>query len=199
MKRRATTNLELELHGGLSQGSNSQSHTSHGSQEEDVGTTESNELITPKKTRGPTRCANVVQHDTKKNGLIPLSVNEHGQPNGADEKNFANYLGTIARNGLATPLNYKNWRKVPEIVKEDMWTTVRGKFAVEEISKDWTLSSLGHKWRDWKSEIKSNYYKIWRTDKQRYANPPPSVEEDQWDYLIRYWRIEAAQVIHNVI
>ncbi|XP_059628971.1 uncharacterized protein LOC132271561 [Cornus florida] len=73
MKRRATTNLELELHGGLSQGSNSQSHTSHGSQEEDVGTTESNELITPKKTRGPTRCANVVQHDTKKNGLIPLS------------------------------------------------------------------------------------------------------------------------------
>ncbi|XP_059624341.1 uncharacterized protein LOC132267252 isoform X3 [Cornus florida] len=24
-------------------------------------------------------------------------------------------------------------------------------------------------------------------------NPPPSVEEDQWDYLIRYWRTEAAQ------
>ncbi|XP_059635446.1 protein TRACHEARY ELEMENT DIFFERENTIATION-RELATED 7-like [Cornus florida] len=72
MKRRATANLELELHGGLSQGSNSQSHSSHGSQEEDVGTTESNELRPPKKTRGPTRCANVVQHDTKKNGLIPL-------------------------------------------------------------------------------------------------------------------------------
>ncbi|XP_059654539.1 uncharacterized protein LOC132301279 isoform X2 [Cornus florida] len=145
MKRRATINLELELHGGLSQGSNSQSHTSHGSQEEDVGTTESNELRPPKKTQGSTRCANVVQHDTKKNGLIPLSVNEHGQPNGADEKNFANYLGTIARNGLAAPLNYKNWKKVPEIVKEDMWTMVRGKFVVEEISKDWTLSSFGHK------------------------------------------------------
>lgn len=57
---------------------------------------------------------------------LDVSFNDFGQPN--DQKStstLAHFLGTIARNGLFCPLNYKDWRLMPSSYKEDMLKEVK--------------------------------------------------------------------------
>lgn len=58
-------------------------------------------------------------------GKIPIATNEFGQPIGVEAPKLVNFLGTIARNGHMAPLNYVDWRALPDERKETMWQQVQ--------------------------------------------------------------------------
>lgn len=47
-----------------------------------------------------------------------------GQPIGRKAAKLSNILGTIARNGHLAPLNFIDWRAMPDGSKEKMWQLV---------------------------------------------------------------------------
>ncbi|XP_028079201.1 uncharacterized protein LOC114280979 [Camellia sinensis] len=139
--------------------------------------------------RGPTRCLDVWNME----GKISVSVNELGQPIGLEAPKLTNFLGTIARNGHMAPLNYVEWRALPDEIKEKMWQQVQSKFEIDPKSKSWVLKSIGKKWKDWKAELKANRYNTHKTDEERLADCDERVIRDQWRILISFWNSKEAK------
>ncbi|XP_059665308.1 uncharacterized protein LOC132311423 isoform X2 [Cornus florida] len=83
---------------------------------------------------------------------------------------------------------------MPKRLKEDIWNIVKGKHDVGIMSKQWTLSSIRTKWRGYKCELKSEYYSVRDTNAERLANPPPDVEKEHWEFLVRHWGMPMAKV-----
>lgn len=55
-----------------------------------------------------------------------VSFNDLGQPNDQDKTStLSHFLGTIARNERYCPLNYEDWRLMPDIYKEEMLRIVK--------------------------------------------------------------------------
>ncbi|XP_059660138.1 uncharacterized protein LOC132306662 isoform X2 [Cornus florida] len=82
---------------------------------------------------------------------------------------------------------------MPKRLKEDMWNVVKGKYDVRIMSKHWTISFIGKKWRGYKCELKSEYYSVRDTDAERLANLPPEVEKEHWEFLVRHWGMHMAK------
>ncbi|GMP63067.1 hypothetical protein CsSME_00024907 [Camellia sinensis var. sinensis] len=139
--------------------------------------------------RGPTRCLDVWNME----GKISVSINELGQPIGLEAPKLTNFLGTIARNGHMAPLNYVEWRALPDEIKEKMWQQVQSKFEIDPKSKSWVLKSIGKKWKDWKAELKANRYNTHKTDEERLADCDERVIPDQWRILISFWNSKEAK------
>ncbi|XP_059629611.1 uncharacterized protein LOC132272486 [Cornus florida] len=73
----------------------------------------------------------------------------------------------------------------------------QGKFDVGIMSKQWTLSSIGKKWKGYKCELKSEYYSVRETDTERLANPLPNVEKEHWAFLVRHWGTPMAKEVNE--
>ena len=75
----------------------------------------------PKKVRGPTCLADIwnLPPDQK----LPEQFNEFNQC--VDEGELEMFCGTVARNSSLTPLEYTDWRLVPEEIKEEIWKIVK--------------------------------------------------------------------------
>lgn len=58
-------------------------------------------------------------------GILEITVNELNQPVGATAAKLYSHLGVIARNGILTPLNYKDWRLVPKLYKNEIWSHIK--------------------------------------------------------------------------
>ena len=56
---------------------------------------------------------------------LDVGVNSYNQFNGQDATTFANYLGTLVRNGEEVPLNYMNWKDVPKVKNNRLWDLVK--------------------------------------------------------------------------
>ncbi|XP_059656228.1 uncharacterized protein LOC132303130 isoform X4 [Cornus florida] len=84
---------------------------------------------------------------------------------------------------------------MPKRLKEDMLNIVKGKYNVGIMTKQWTISSIGKKWRGYKCEWKNEYYSIRDTDEERLANPPPNVEKEHWEFLVRHWGTPIAKEV----
>ncbi|KAL7002064.1 hypothetical protein U1Q18_052397 [Sarracenia purpurea var. burkii] len=139
--------------------------------------------------RGPTRCLDV----WKREGKIRITTNELGQPVGVEAPKLTNFLGTIARNGHLAPLNYVDWRAVPNANKESMWQQVQSKFDIETKCKSWVLQSISKKWKDWKAELKASHYNTHETDEERLEDRDERVLPDQWQVLISFWNSKEAK------
>ncbi|XP_059656253.1 uncharacterized protein LOC132303145 [Cornus florida] len=65
------------------------------------------------------------------------------------------------------------------------------------MSKHWTISPIRKKWRGYKCELKSEYYSVMDTDAERFANPPPDVEKEHWEFLVRHWGMPMAKEVNK--
>ncbi|PSS02901.1 Bromodomain-containing protein [Actinidia chinensis var. chinensis] len=150
-----------------------------------------NSNSTRRKTRGrgPTRCLDVWNSE----GKLPIETNEFGQPIGLDAPKLINFLGTVARDGHISPLNYVDWRAVPDENKEKMWQIVQSKFEIDPTSKSWVLKSIANKWRNWKANLKAFHYIPHKADEERLADRDERVLPDQWRILISFWNSEEAK------
>ncbi|XP_052204391.1 uncharacterized protein LOC127809559 [Diospyros lotus] len=142
-----------------------------------------------KNTRGPTRCLKIWNRE----GKVSVATNELGQPIGVGVPKLTNFLGTIARNGHIAPLNYVDWRALPDENKEMMWQQVQAKFEIDPKSRRWVLKSLGKKWKDWKAHLKMYHYNTHETDEERLADCDERVLPGQWQILVSFWNSRAAK------
>lgn len=80
-----------------------------------------------KRTRGPTMCKDV--HGWTLNDRKPIILNEMGQPIGPDNatlRKFSQFSGSLARDSTLAPLNWLDWRYVPD--KDKIWDYVKVQF-----------------------------------------------------------------------
>ena len=71
-----------------------------------------------KKGRGATKCVEINNLEEK----IEIDINERNQPIGPNSMKLSSLLGVLAREMF--PINYSNWRKVLDQLKEDFWKII---------------------------------------------------------------------------
>ncbi|XP_058114664.1 uncharacterized protein LOC131257788 [Magnolia sinica] len=148
-----------------------------------------------KQKRGHTRCPGVWK--MREGQRIPIPISTLGQPVGDNVSKLINFLETIARNAEYAPLTFTDWRAVPNERKDDMWGLFTSKFEFDTDAKSWVLSSIGKKWRDWKSELKKLHYLPHETDEERLADLDEQVQEDQWKTSIQFWNSEEGMYVKS--
>ncbi|MBA0760353.1 hypothetical protein Gotri_023102 [Gossypium trilobum] len=147
---------------------------------------EQRQFTKKRKGRGPTRC--LFLNDLADGERIFVRINKFGQPVGPNSSKLSSFLGTVARNGHRAPLNFIDWRALPDSYKDDMWEYT--KFDIDPSGKSWVMQSIATKWRDWKADLKATYYDSLNTDEERLKVSDPRVVPDQWRSLISYWNSE---------
>jgi len=58
----------------------------------------------------------------------------------------------------------------------------------------WILRTLGERWRQHKSNLKSIYFDVHKSMEANCNNVPPGVNDDQWVALVNNWMTEKSQV-----
>ncbi|GKE99017.1 hypothetical protein Tco_0022368, partial [Tanacetum coccineum] len=113
-----------------------------------------------KKVRGPTK--KKATWNLKSHEKVVVTFNELAQPIGDEENELTKFLGTLVRMSQHIGIEYEEWRKVPEIKKEDLWSIVKEKFIFEPSKtteiKDWIMTDMSTKWKTWKHELKKSSY-----------------------------------------
>ena len=71
-----------------------------------------------KKGRGVTKCEKINNLEEK----IKIHINERNQQIGPNSVNISSLLGVLAREMV--PINYSDWRKVSDQLKEDLWNII---------------------------------------------------------------------------
>ncbi|PPE02579.1 hypothetical protein GOBAR_DD00404 [Gossypium barbadense] len=115
---------------------------------------------------------------------IVVDANQYGQPIGKEASKLAEFLDTIARTGSICPLNTKHWKHLSKYVLENILRIVH----VEDSD---ILSHVGKLWREFKSTLKTRYYKEMvqegRLVEEIYEKNPFGVHDDQWKRLVERW------------
>ncbi|XP_071689886.1 uncharacterized protein [Rutidosis leptorrhynchoides] len=81
---------------------------------------------------------------------LPITVNEHGQPIGANSSQFTHFLGHLSRSYQYCPI-YRPWNKVKPEKKDKLLKFLRTKFDFPPTANLWILQSYGRKMKNWRS------------------------------------------------
>ncbi|GER38827.1 plant transposase, partial [Striga asiatica] len=139
------------------------------------------------------------------NDRRPIFLNEKRQPVGPDKgtlSKFSQFCGSLARDSVLAPLNFLDWRHVPD--KNKLWeyvkkalgvvmntrNTFQKKFIISDEGKEYVLSSIGALWRAHKSRIKKKHYFQYDNDEDRWDGRPESISDTQFKDLLNYWNLE---------
>ncbi|XP_060172748.1 uncharacterized protein LOC132603631 isoform X1 [Lycium barbarum] len=143
-----------------------------------------------KRPRGPT----MMHSGWGKDGdNLHVELNDRGQVIGPEAARLHSKLGVIARNGILAPLNHRDWRLVPDMYKDIIWSDIKENTYATDDMRRILMMSVGSKWKEWKHEAKSNGYDPYNTDIERLAHRPKRVAEDQWRSLVHYWSSKEAK------
>ena len=74
-------------------------------------------------TRGASKYS--VIWNLPENHKIELPLTSSNQPIKKAGRNFTGWLGTIARKPHLCPIKYKNWTRMPDEFKEEIWDNVQ--------------------------------------------------------------------------
>ncbi|CAL5425652.1 unnamed protein product [Camellia sinensis] len=67
-------------------------------------------------------------------------------------------------------------------------------FDLPSHARKWVMKCSGKKLKDWKANIKKNYYKNHLSFDEQKHYKDSRVYADQWEHLIKYWAIEEVKV-----
>ncbi|KAH6796821.1 hypothetical protein C2S52_021375, partial [Perilla frutescens var. hirtella] len=141
-----------------------------------------------KETRGPTYMQNIWGRPPHL-PRIQVEYNKSGQPIGGESSTLSHFLGSILRNGKYCPTDVMNWHKMPSTKKSEILDTVKLRFNVSPIADKWILSSVGHKWRNWKHFLKTKYCADVHIE-NLIDDRDERVLLDQWIKLLTYWNTD---------
>ncbi|XP_073066051.1 uncharacterized protein [Primulina eburnea] len=129
-------------------------------------------------------------HALHHDDLLHVTFNERGQPYGDLQPVLANYVGTIARNGVLLPLDYLNWRKVPKHRLEEAWKLVIARFIISDQHQDFVMQMMGVAWRRWRTEVKATSYdsNIPLEELVSIRPIPHGLTTEVWERLCAYWK-----------
>ncbi|XP_075483348.1 uncharacterized protein LOC142523433 isoform X2 [Primulina tabacum] len=143
--------------------------------------------------RQPNRRGRTVMKDVHAlhhDDLLHVTFNERGQPYGDLQPVLANYVGTIARNGVLLPLDYLDWRKVPKHRLEEAWKLVIARFIISDQHQDFVMQMMGVAWRRWRTEVKATSYdsNIPLEELVSIRPIPHGLATEVWERLCAYWK-----------
>ncbi|WOK97235.1 hypothetical protein Cni_G05943 [Canna indica] len=202
MAKRKRLNIVVEQQGdGSSQSQSSDNQADDGERLVDASTNTLDGSQQPKKVRGPTLMPDFWDLGENERAVIEVDPVTH-TPVGGDDGDLANCLGTMARMSHLAPIDYLEWRKMPEYLKEEMWRIVESKVkfvpSYNDATKSWVLKKINDSWRYWKCELKSKGFDDSLNEEQMAAKIPDyRVDKDQYAKLFHHWVIEEAKNISS--
>ncbi|KAM0915976.1 hypothetical protein ACQ4PT_010459 [Festuca glaucescens] len=129
---------------------------------------------------------------------------ENGEtPIGKEGGRLGYFLRTIARNGKLCSLSYMDWRKLigerdkknEQRNKKDILAQVKMRFLYPPRLEKYILKTIGERWRQQKSNLKSLYFDASKSMEANNTNVPRGVIKDQWISLVTNWMSQKAQDI----
>ncbi|CAO2202012.1 unnamed protein product, partial [Urochloa humidicola] len=138
---------------------------------------------------------------------IVVDCNEFNQPIGVEAGILGKFLGMLARNGCLCSLSYKDWRLLigkkenntnEQKNKKDILKQVKMRFLYACRMEKWILKTIGERWRQHKSNLKSIYFDVNRSKEVNFSNAPKDVIPDQWIALVDHWMTQKAQDMSEI-
>ncbi|KAL5654380.1 hypothetical protein ACJX0J_033699, partial [Zea mays] len=124
--------------------------------------------------RGKTKLKHV--WNIPKGHRIVVKCNEFDQPIGEEAGVLGKFLGMVARNGCLC------------------------RFLYPARMEKWVLRTIGDRWRQHKSNLKSIYFDVHKSKEANYKNVPEGVIPDQWIALVNNWMtLKAQKNPHRVV
>ncbi|XP_045787251.1 uncharacterized protein LOC123882435 [Trifolium pratense] len=101
---------------------------------------------------------------------------------------LAGYLGFLASNDDLFPIMYPKWPKVPTTKKDLVYEkNIEAKFVVnDQDHQKYIYSSLGKKWKEYRSFLFNKYYDWSLSVEQNIENFPGEVTKDHWEMYLEY-------------
>uniref|UniRef100_A0A804PFQ0 Transposase Tnp1/En/Spm-like domain-containing protein n=1 Tax=Zea mays TaxID=4577 RepID=A0A804PFQ0_MAIZE len=151
------------------------------------------------KRRGKTKLINV--WNIPRGHRVVVNCNELNQPIGEEAGVLAKFLGMVARNSSLCSLSFKDWRLLigkkdrnhKQINKEAILNQVKKRFLYPARMETWVLRTIGERWRQHKSNLKSIYFDPHKSQDANNSNAPDGVLADQWVALVNNWMTPKAQ------
>ncbi|AQL03206.1 uncharacterized protein [Zea mays] len=152
-------------------------------------------------SRGPNKLKHV--WNLQKGKRIVVNCNELGQPIGEEAGVLGKFLGMVARNGCLCSLSFKDWRLLigkkdrnnEQKNKQDVLKQVKMRFLYLARMEKWILRTIGERWRQHKSNLKSLHFDAHRSKENNLKNVPKGVLDDQWVALVNNWFTTKSQDI----
>ncbi|PNY02620.1 hypothetical protein L195_g025934 [Trifolium pratense] len=165
---------------------------------------ETNAETTKKRTRGPTLCLKIYARSLKQREEVTLD--DDGDVIGPDDKTvaeFANFLGSIARNSDFCPLIYTNFKEMLKKEtkndhmdrKERIWRFVNRKYIIPDEGQKVVFITINRAWRHHKCDMKKKHFLKYTSMKERLKNRPESISENHFKKLLIYWKDSNVQAI----
>ncbi|XP_062224606.1 uncharacterized protein LOC133923196 [Phragmites australis] len=136
---------------------------------------------------------------------IIVACNDLDQPIGDEAGVLGKFLGMVARNGCLCSLSYRDWRLLigkrernsnEQKNKMDILKQVKMRFLYPSRMEKWILRTIGERWRQHKSNLKSLYFDVNKSMEVNCSNCPEGVViKDQWIALVNNWMTPKAKEI----
>ncbi|CAA7029075.1 unnamed protein product [Microthlaspi erraticum] len=111
---------------------------------------------------------------------VIVEFNRNGQPIKDSGGLLGSWLGSLSYDLNILPINYTDWRKVPEYRKEMAWTVIQKKFLFDDPTnrRKYVISTLGSRCKD----LKQRFWKLHKrnTPVETIEARPALIPEDQW-------------------
>ncbi|KAF5481243.1 hypothetical protein F2P56_001911, partial [Juglans regia] len=92
-----------------------------------------------------------------------MDLNAMCHPMNLKSSKVRRFAGTLVRDRQLAPINFSDWRLVPQHFKDTMWDIIKSKFMVPHDKLEGFHSfierDMGKKWKDYKHELKKTLLK----------------------------------------
>ncbi|KAL2513999.1 Uncharacterized protein Fot_27970 [Forsythia ovata] len=106
---------------------------------------------------------------------------------GPNSTELSDLAGRLGRDANLLPFYFLNWPLVDIEYKDRVMMEIKQHFDFPDECNKYVLKQLNAAWKDEKGDLKREYFIPFATRKDRIANRPNKVPEDQWTVLVEYW------------
>ncbi|KAJ6790970.1 uncharacterized protein M6B38_246540 [Iris pallida] len=86
-------------------------------------------------------------------------------------------------------VTYPTWHKVPESIKNNLWSAVQAKFDLDPNSKTFVLASMARSWRAFKGQLTKRWIYANEDNLELLKHPPPKykkfLQQHVWEEFVK--------------
>ncbi|KAL9683560.1 hypothetical protein QQ045_015382 [Rhodiola kirilowii] len=97
----------------------------------------------------------LIRRHKEDNTKIRVEFNATGYPLRKAGDNWRSYLGAVVHTRV--PIDYTDWRKVPQTVKDVMWNEATEVFLGPETHKEQEVKYASSAWKNFKTRLTADY------------------------------------------